>query len=406
MKLLIVGGNTQPIPPVNGGAVENLVKMFYDVNEKEKEIEISIISCFDSKISLNNNHYMNYNKTYFYLTRYTKKTRIEVLANKVNVILNKIFNHSFVFVSNYVNSIVDCIKDNNIEFDVILVENYLEPIIRLKKEFPNKPVFLHLHNDKLNKNIINGKKISSCCDGIITVSNFIKNRVCSIEENINKTFTLINSINIDDFGKSKYKESTKFLKKKYKIKSDEKVLIFAGRLAKNKGVKELIYALINIKNENFRLLIVGNSWYGNTKFSDKYVEELKKISQIIKDKIIFTGYVDYEDIPKYYSLADMAVIPSIWQEPCSLTLFESMATGLPLITTNTGGTPEVVENNALLIDVDSNFIDTLSKKIKFLLDNKEKRDEYSKLAYNHVQQYNPKRYYKELISIIYSLWRS
>ena len=102
----------------------------------------------------------------------------------------------------------------------------------------------------------------------------------------------------------------------------------------------------------------------------------------------------------------MAVIPSIWQEPCSLTLFESMATGLPLITTNTGGTPEVVENNALLIDVDSNFIDTLSKKIKFLLDNKEKRDEYSKLAYNHVQQYNPKRYYKELISIIYSLWRS
>ena len=58
---------------------------------------------------------------------------------------------------------------------------------------------------------------------------------------------------------------------------------------------------------------------------DKYIELVKNISENIKQNIFFTGYIDYSDMPNYYAIADIVVIPSIWEEPCSLTLFEAMA---------------------------------------------------------------------------------
>lgn len=395
MNLLIVGNRNQPIPPVKGGAVENLIKMFYEENEKIKEINISVISCKDELLDMNN---YNYNKTKFYFVERGKKNK--KLNQLLYTLINKLFKISWVRQSDFVKNSIKCITDKKIEFDAILIENYIEAVLPFSKSFPDKKIYFHLHNDKLNSQIINGKKIVKACDKIITVSDYIKNRVNTIKGANKKTITLINSINVEKFGTIESKNNSKFLKEEYNLKKSDFLIIFTGRITKTKGVLELVKAFSLIDNLNIKLMIIGNSWYGSGMPNDKYMCELRSTSDKIRDRIIFTGYVDYEKIPDYYLMADLVIIPSIWQEPCSLTLFEAMASGVPLITTKTGGSPEVVKDYATVIPVNENFIENLKKEIDNAYKNSDFINKRAEKAYKYIQTYNPTRYYKELCEII------
>lgn len=392
-KLIIIGGDRQPIPPVEGGAVENLTQMFIDSNEKLEEFKIIVLSCFSKKIE--NMEFSEKHVEY----RFIKKTTQSRILQVINSIMNKITGKTFIWKTKYVDKIINEIKKIE-DYDYIFIENYINAVLPISKKCKNKKIILHLHNDKLNRNTIKGKKIVEACDKIITVSDYIKRRICTIE-NINqkKIFTIINSIYVDRFGNKKIQNIEK-IKEKLNIKKEDLVIFFAGRIAKTKGVKELVMAFKNLKKENIKLVITGNSWYGNSSQTDKYKEELREYSKEIEKNVIFTGYIDYNEMPDYYSIADIVVIPSTWQEPCSLTLFETMASNVPLITTNTGGTPEVVKNYAIQVDVNNQIIINLTKKIEELLDDKEKRKKMAAEAYEYVQQYNPERYYKEITKLL------
>lgn len=391
-KLLIVGGDKQPIPPINGGAVENLTQMFIDSNEIYENFKITVVSCYTENIL--NETFKGNNVEY----KFVKKGKENKILNYFNLIINKIFRKNIIFKTNYVKNLIKLIKRE--EFDYILIENYVNAVIPLSKAFPNKKIILHLHNDKINKNTILGKKIVKACYKIITVSDYINRRVNTINNiNPDKVYTIINSIYVDKFGKKDINK-IESIKSKLKIEDKDLIILFVGRIAKTKGVKELLKAFNNLSDENVKLVIAGNSWYGNAEFKDKYQEELKKYTEPIKDRVIFTGYIDYNSMPDYYDIADIIVIPSIWQEPCSLTLFETMASRVPLITTNTGGTPEVVKDFAIKLDVDDDFIKKLTISIKLLIDNPAKRKEMADNAYEYVQKFNPKRYYDEITNII------
>ena len=90
-----------------------------------------------------------------------------------------------------------------------------------------------------------------------------------------------------------------------------------------------------MKTPRIKLLIAGSSFYGmNVKSS--FEEEIINIAKTINNNIIFTGFVPYEEMPKVYNVADIAVLPSMWEEPAGLTIIESMACGIPVITTVSG----------------------------------------------------------------------
>ena len=92
----------------------------------------------------------------------------------------------------------------------------------------------------------------------------------------------------------------------------------------------------------------------------------KKIIKV-KDRIIFTGFVPYNTMPDYLQLADIAIIPSVWDDPFPTTVLEAQAMGLPIITTRRGGIPEeVTEENALILTTDDYFVDNLTESIKTL----------------------------------------
>lgn len=81
-----------------------------------------------------------------------------------------------------------------------------------------------------------------------------------------------------------------------------------------------------------------------------------------------TGYVKHEELYKFYSLADVVVIPSQVEDSAPLVLIESISTGKPVIASNCGGIPEYVNKKcAILVNWGERYIDDLAKAIEKVL---------------------------------------
>jgi starch synthase len=136
------------------------------------------------------------------------------------------------------------------------------------------------------------------------------------------------------------------------INEDDKIILFSGRLQWQKGIIVLMNAFkLLVMDKDFdgnklKLLIVGGGQLLN--WLKKFVRFLD-----IEKNVIFVGYVDYEEMPKFHNLADVFVLPSVpdrrWQEQFGMVLIESMACGKPVISTLSGSIPEVVGDNAILV---------------------------------------------------------
>ena len=130
-------------------------------------------------------------------------------------------------------------------------------------------------------------------------------------------------IEIDRFYKEKVDETkVNKLKEKYKILKDDFVMIFVGRIAKEKSVDFLIDCQKDLRKKikNSKLIIVGDG-----PDAEGFKEDIKK--EKLESEIIFTGKVPWDDVPQYYQLADIFVTASD-TETQGLTIMESMASGL------------------------------------------------------------------------------
>ena len=150
-------------------------------------------------------------------------------------------------------------------------------------------------------------------------------------------------IEIEKFHK-KYKLDD--LRKKLNIEN-EKILLFVGRLGKEKSVDVLIK---NQKDLDSKLLIVGDG--PERKNLENLVKELK-----LESKVIFTGKVPLKDVAKYYKLADVFVSAST-TETQGLTIIEALASSLPVLAINDESFSNVIKNgyNGFLFNNNDEYI--------------------------------------------------
>ena len=135
-----------------------------------------------------------------------------------------------------------------------------------------------------------------------------------------------------------------------------------------KGVKELVQAFNKIdKNKKVKLIIVGNKLYGED-VKDNYLKEIKKMAEINEEKIVFTGYISYEELYKYYWACDIGVLATLYDEPFSMAAIEYLASGLIPIFTRAGGFPEMINNEKFLIER-AEIVDELNKTLNYVIDN-------------------------------------
>jgi 1,2-diacylglycerol 3-alpha-glucosyltransferase len=135
--------------------------------------------------------------------------------------------------------------------------------------------------------------------------------------------TIPSGLQMNRFVHSVPAEELEKIRQAMGISSDKKILVYVGRLAKEKNIEELFALLDKMREDRLILLIVGDGPYRN---------ELELLAKKLKlnGKVIFTGMVSSMDVAKYYRLGNVFVSAS-QSETQGLTYIEAMACGLPVV---------------------------------------------------------------------------
>lgn len=384
VKLAIIGAEVKAIPAVEGGAVETIVDTFIDQNETDIKHQIDVYSKFNGS-AMRKISNMNFAQGYYVKVR--PITFWMKAARKLGI---------RDYRKKYINQVIQKMKGK--VYDWIVIENRPEFVLPVRRAFPSAKIGVHVHNTYLTDQTKNAKDILSATNKVITVSDFIANGIRQINQgDAWKVVTLVNRINITKFRPEVKRQD---LCEKYDIRPETTTVITHGRIVKEKGILEAIKAVKKASSSvhNLKLIVIGDlnsAKYGYKMLINKEVKDSE-----MKNMVVFTGYVDHNEIPDYLNLSDMILLPSIWDEPCALTILESLAVGKALISTNTGGTPEIIpEGCGIRVDVDADFVDHLTNKIIFLSRHREIRNSYAKEARRFaVEKLDDRVFFKDFLS--------
>lgn len=190
-------------------------------------------------------------------------------------------------------------------------------------------------------------------------------------------------IYLDKFDKNKYPQNEVIkLKEKLGIRHDEFVLIFLGRISREKGIESLIREFAKAKASKVKLLIVGGG---------PDLEFFKEVSKEvgIESKVIFTGMVDPKEVGLYYQVADLFGNFSL-SETQGLTYYESLASCVPLLVKYDDCLQDVVEQgeNGFTFQEDNEF----AKRLDEIVSNKDLHKQLVMNSCASVQKFSAKNY--------------
>lgn len=163
-------------------------------------------------------------------------------------------------------------------------------------------------------------------------------------------------------------EELNLVKKQWGIKADDIVFLFLGRIGEEKRVEELLDVCLRVIESNARVkvMFVG---------AGPALQSLERRCRDVSDKVIFTGYVPWNQVHSYYQLGDVFITASL-SEMHSMTIIEALMSGLPIIARRDSSFLDTVfpEKNGYLADTD----EEMDGYMLSLADDEKKRLEFSK----------------------------
>jgi len=254
------------------------------------------------------------------------------------------------------------IRRNN--FQIVHTHAYFAGTMgRIAAFLAGTPVILnHVHTtywDFKSRNIIIERMLSKVSDCIICCSDFVRKFVIA-KECIPpaKTITIYNGVNdlYGEYGPSK------------DVKNNKKTvrLIVVASLVENKGHLSLLQAfgkLVQIRPD-LELCVIGE---GPLRDSLEQTATALGICQ----QVFFLGI--RKDVLKLMAEADIAVLPSLYREGLNLSIIEAMSMAKPVVTTNVGGTRELIEDGVNGFLAQPGNVDELAEKLNLLAGNQELR---------------------------------
>lgn len=370
-KVAIVTSGFLPVPPTRGGAVESLVQYLVNENERQGLMDLIIYSSYDSRAALMEGRFQ---KTEFRFVH--TPSLIAVVDRAVHFIVERILHREKHLSWRYVAQRLHFIRSVGRDLakkpvDLIVFENHptllnVLKVLENSKRYEGK-YYYHLHND------ISG--LFGCdvemarAKGIIGVSEFIlrhcANKFTSFPDP-SRWAVLKNRIDV--YALRDGRMSAEEIREAFAIPRDAKVVVFAGRLCKEKGALELIEAFSRLKIDNSVLLILGSYYYASGMVSS-YEEKLRSLASALGRRVVFTGYVEHGEMGAYYSLADVVAVPSVDVDAAPLSVIEPLSLGCPVVTTRVGGIPEYATDgiDSIVLDVDENLVDNMAAAIDGIL---------------------------------------
>lgn len=195
-----------------------------------------------------------------------------------------------------------------------------------------------------------------------------------------------------------YPRDTTLLRKRLKIKKNEKVMLTFSRLVERKNVASIIMVFPGVKKEikNIKYLIGGGG---------EGEKQLRKLAKKISSDIIFVPELSVSSpvrLPEYYSLADVFVlIPKYVSKSGSIEGFglvyiEAQACGTPVIGSNSGGVPEAIGNGGLVVEPEDG--EGLKKALIAILTNKKLSKKLSKSSLKRSKKFSWNNVAKEYLN--------
>lgn len=401
MKVAFLTPGMSPIPATKGGAVENLIEDLLDENEKSSCFDFSILSLYEEKAFKKAQKYKNSEFCFVKCPGIIKRIDRCIYWIAKNVLNKKnLISYRFIAQRLYVMSkFPRILLKNNFDRIVLVTNSTLFFVLKNKKvaeKYQGKIIY-YLHNEV--RSLFGCENEASSIRSLVGISEFVNDSFRKQVPTLKKEqcYVLKNGVDTVKFT-TRDEERIQEYKNKFGITEKDFVVVFAGRLVTEKGALETIKAIKACEDEHIKLLIVGAGFYSSD-IVDDYTLALQREAEDIKDRIVFTGYIDYEDMSSIYQLANMAVLPSMWDEPAGMTMVEAVVSGLALITTNSGGIPEYISSElATILNRDEELVENIARSIMNTKQNKTAVDKAA--VTDFCNEMSLKNYYQKFTEIL------
>lgn len=236
---------------------------------------------------------------------------------------------------------------------------------------------------------------------IIVVSEFIKKKLLHyipLNDKKIKNITVIPNGIGSEFKSSAPQEELQYIRKKYGF--NRKYLLCVGSFASRiKNLPRILEAYSRLPESilaNFQLIIAG-----------EFFSRVPEASAVIKkleahNSVLCLGYVPDEDLPALYRHAEVFVFPSL-HEGFGIPIVEAMASGTPVITSNTSAMPEIAGNAAIFVDPYN--VKEISERMAEILMNENLRDMLTERGFAQAQKYSWHKTAQKTLEVYQSVMR-
>ncbi|MCX7641526.1 MAG: glycosyltransferase family 4 protein [Elusimicrobiales bacterium] len=276
------------------------------------------------------------------------------------------------------------IKLKKINFDIFWSPHYNVPIVNIRSKIKVTTIHDICHlvfyskKDILKKMYANFfiKKALESSDILFTVSHYSANE---INKYFKKKYNFLITYNAVDGNVFKKVDNAtkKMVSKKYMLPKD--FILYVGNV---KPHKNLVNLLQSLKYNDYNLVIVGKK--------DGFIIEDEVVFDVIEkekleDRVFFTGYVEYEELPVLYNLANLLVFPSLY-EGFGLPPLEAQSCGCPVLCSDIDVLHEIYNDSVIYFNpYDAKDI---SNKIKLVYNNTEVKNDLICRGFENLKKYS------------------
>ena len=158
------------------------------------------------------------------------------------------------------------------------------------------------------------------------------------------------------------------------------IVAFLGQMIRVKGLEMFIDVAARIKDPRVRFIVAGPLRDTRGAYTESEVKAL-----VARDaRIQYLGY--RSDVENLYATSDVIVMPSQWDEPCAMVLFEAAAAGKPVVATATGGTAEILRQGETGYLVERRDVDGMTSCVARLVADDSLRREMGESAWRRARQ--------------------
>jgi glycosyltransferase involved in cell wall biosynthesis len=260
--------------------------------------------------------------------------------------------------------------DEELNFDLIHLHNRFFIDFNLASAYArikNKPFVMTAHNPR-PKHVASaagalgvaydwliGRWPFILADRVIAVSEWTKQDIAKYGVDRSKIETIHNGINVESYRP----RAGGSAREKYGVRGN--MLLFVGRMVPQKGVSYLLEAMPRVlrRHPGTKLVLVGRG-----SLCDGLRRHAAKLG--LDGSAVFSGFVDEDELKDAYGACDLFVLPST-VEPFGIVVAEAMASGKPVVCTDSGGVREIVDDGASGFVVPPRSPEALADKINALL---------------------------------------